>query len=340
MDEINLLNAGPLLNEEGQLNEIGYAFSLLKNYDRKMIKKHRQRIKEWDSYIIIDKDYAVILKVGDYSYFGLILAAVIDFKNRKRQTRMYTSIFTYGDFHMPSNTNEGDVFVENKKYSMFFQNKNGKRRLVCRVNKLKDKKDFSCDIVLKPTTPHSIVVADVLKDKNYFIYSQKVNLLSVKGYFKFGDVTHQFTSNAFATFEFGRGFLDYVDSFTSSDFNTRIDNHLLSLHLFNGRYPNVNENVLYIDSEIYSMGEISFIPTLNDKGKIDYDSNWKILDKEGHIDLIFKPIKNRFTKLICPFMSFDENQIFGIFTGTIINKNKEYKIEEVIGVLENTKNRY
>ena len=43
--EQHLLSAGPLLNEEGNLSEAGYAFSLVKEYDRKAIKAGSLRIK-------------------------------------------------------------------------------------------------------------------------------------------------------------------------------------------------------------------------------------------------------------------------------------------------------
>ena len=50
----HLLSNGPLLNKEGNLSEAGYAFDLVKEYDRKAIKGLSSRIKEWDYYFIRD----------------------------------------------------------------------------------------------------------------------------------------------------------------------------------------------------------------------------------------------------------------------------------------------
>ena len=47
-----LTNAGPLLNERGELCEAGYARRLIKAYDRRAIKAAAHRIKEWDYYLI------------------------------------------------------------------------------------------------------------------------------------------------------------------------------------------------------------------------------------------------------------------------------------------------
>lgn len=41
-----------LLNEKGNLNQLGYARSLILDYARKDIKANSLRIKEWDYYLI------------------------------------------------------------------------------------------------------------------------------------------------------------------------------------------------------------------------------------------------------------------------------------------------
>ena len=50
-----LTNAGPLLNERGELCEAGYARRLIKAYDRRAIKAAAHRIKEWDYYLIMER---------------------------------------------------------------------------------------------------------------------------------------------------------------------------------------------------------------------------------------------------------------------------------------------
>ena len=59
------LTKGPLLDEKGNLLEAGFAFDLVKQYDRKAIKGLKSRIKEWDYYYIGDKEYGVALTIDD-----------------------------------------------------------------------------------------------------------------------------------------------------------------------------------------------------------------------------------------------------------------------------------
>ena len=71
------LSNGPLLDEKGNLNEAGYAFSLVKQYQRKDIKARKGRIKEWDYYFINDEEYGVALTIDDNSYMGMASVSVL-----------------------------------------------------------------------------------------------------------------------------------------------------------------------------------------------------------------------------------------------------------------------
>ena len=81
------LKEGPLLNKEGNLDEAGYAFDLVKEYNRKSIKGLKSRIKEWDYYYIGDDDFGVALTIDDNSYMGLVSVSVLDFKNKVEHTK-------------------------------------------------------------------------------------------------------------------------------------------------------------------------------------------------------------------------------------------------------------
>ena len=63
----HLLSSGKLLDEKGNLSEAGYAFSLVKEYDRKDIKAPKSRIKEWDYYYIGNNERGVAFTIDDNS---------------------------------------------------------------------------------------------------------------------------------------------------------------------------------------------------------------------------------------------------------------------------------
>ena len=53
--EQNILSEGQLLDSKGNLNEAGFAYSLVKQYQRNKIKASRWRIKEGDYYYMGDE---------------------------------------------------------------------------------------------------------------------------------------------------------------------------------------------------------------------------------------------------------------------------------------------
>ena len=75
------LTLGKLLNVYGNLNEVGYATSLVREYNRSDIKARKMRIKEWDYYYIGNQHYGVALTIDDNSYMGLGSVSVLDFDN-------------------------------------------------------------------------------------------------------------------------------------------------------------------------------------------------------------------------------------------------------------------
>ncbi|MBR0301819.1 MAG: DUF2804 family protein, partial [Bacilli bacterium] len=62
------LSQGLLLDENGNLNEAGFALSLVRDYNRGQIKGLKSRIKEWDYYYIGNSHFGVALTIVDNSY--------------------------------------------------------------------------------------------------------------------------------------------------------------------------------------------------------------------------------------------------------------------------------
>ena len=96
------MSSGPLLNEQGNLNEAGYAFSMVKEYNRKAIKAGKLRIKEWDYYYIGNNDYGIALTIADNSYMSLVSVSILDFKNKWFITKSSMGFMSKGKIGLPS----------------------------------------------------------------------------------------------------------------------------------------------------------------------------------------------------------------------------------------------
>ena len=111
MDQIKL-TPGKLLNVYGNLNEAGYATSLVKEYHRHDIKAKKLRIKEWDYYYIGNQEYGIALTIADNSYMGLGSVSVLDFKNDFWHTNSVMTFMPKGKTNLPSTSEFRDCKIK------------------------------------------------------------------------------------------------------------------------------------------------------------------------------------------------------------------------------------
>ena len=335
------LSKGPLLDEKGNLSEAGYAFSLVKDYQRKDIKGLKSRIKEWDYYFINDDEYGVALTIDDNSYMGMASVSVLDFKNKTENTKSYIKWFTNGKVGFPSSSNDGDVSIKDKNYDMFFENKNGKRHLVCSLKNLIKGKDFSCDLYLEPTNDDSMVIATPFKKKRHFYYNQKINLLKVKGSFRFGELKHEMSENALGVLDWGRGVWTYKNTWYWSSLNSFYKGHRVGFNLGYGfgDTSKASENMFFYDDKAFKLDDVVFnIPKENNK--LMFMKQWTFTSKKGDINLVFNPIIDRYANTNALIIQSKQHQVFGYFSGSIKVDNQEFNFENVLGFAEMVTNRW
>ena len=336
------LTTGPLLDEKGNLNEAGYAFSLIKEYDRKAIKGLKSRIKEWDYYFISDDEYGIALTIDDNSYMGMASVSVLDFKNKRENTKSYISWFTFGKVGFPSSSNSGDVYMKSRNYDMLFENKNGKRHLICKLKNLAKGKDFECDIYLDSTNEGSMVIATPFKKKKHFYYNQKINLLKARGSFAFGNLKHELGSKALGVLDWGRGVWTYKNTWYWSSLNANFEGHNIGFNLGYGFGDTsaASENMFFYDNKAFKLEDVVFSIPKNDKGKLSFMDPWGFTSENGDIDMVFKPIIDRYANTNALIIQSKQHQVFGYFSGSIKVNDEIYKFDNLLGFAEMVTNRW
>ena len=336
------LTNGPLLDEKGNLSEAGYAFSLVKEYKRSDIKARKGRIKEWDYYFINDDEFGVALTIDDNSYMGMASVSVLDFKNKIEHTKSYIKWLTIGKVGFPSSSIDGDVSLIDKNYSMVFENKNGKRHLVCSLKNLAKGKDFECDIYLEATNDNSMVIATPFKKDKHFYYNQKINLLKANGSFKFGELIHELSEKALGVLDWGRGVWTYKNTWYWSSLNGNYDGHNIGFNLGYGFGDTsaASENMFFYDRDVYKLDDVVFNIPKNEKGKLCFLDPWTFTSEKGDINLEFKPIIDRYANTNALIIQSKQHQVFGYFSGTIKVDDKEFEFKNVLGFAEMVTNRW
>lgn len=337
------LTPGKLLNSDGNLNEAGYSFNLVKEYNRKDIKGLKSRIKEWDYYYIGDSKYGLALTIADNSYMGMVSFSILKFDERKEiVTKSNIVFFTFGKWNAPSTSETGDWCIKKKNYSFEFYNDNGHRHIACFMADKKGKA-FSCDIKLEVTNQNSMVIATPFKKNRHFYYNQKINLLQVtNGSFTYGDMHYDFSKDALAVLDWGRGTWTYSNTWYWSSLNGVYKGHKIGFNLGYGFGDTsaASENMLFVDNEAYKLEDVEFIIPKDEKGKDQYMKPWKFTSKDGSIDLTFEPLIDRYANMNVLVIQSLQHQVFGKFSGTFKVNGKVVELKDVIGFAEKVKNRW
>lgn len=338
----HILSDSPLLDREGNLNEAGYAFSLVKRYERKHIKASKWRIKEWDYYYVGNNDYGIALTIDDNGYMDLCSVTLLDFVNKTYQEKMVVHPFSFGKRDLPSSSSEGDTVYVDKKVTMRFTHKDGKRHLFCDFPKFgKNGENLFVDIYLAETNGKSMVIATPFEKKGHFYYNQKINNLKASGYVKLGKDKIDFSSDCYGALDWGRGVWTYKNTWYWSSLSAKVNKDTVGWNLGYGfgDTSKASENMLFVNDRAYKLNDVIFdIP--QKKGKDDFLSPWRIYSKSGDINLNFTPILDRHGGANLLIMESDQHQVFGKFDGYFLVDNKKVEIKDKVGFAEKVYNRW
>ena len=340
--EQHLLSAGPLLNEERSLCEAGYAFSLVKKYDRKAIKGMKSRIKEWDYYYIGNDRYGIALTIDDNSYMDLCSCTILDFENGSYLEQSRMGAFSFGKRNLPPSSVEGVTHYADKAVDLTFEHKDGKRHLFGTWKAFHEKQDLHIDLWLEETTAgKSMVIATPFLKKRHFYYNQKINNLAAKGKATLGEREWDF-DGSIGVLDWGRGVWTYSNTWYWSSLSCFQDGHKIGWNLGYGFGDTraASENMLFVDEEAYKLNDVRFeIP--KEGKKDDFLSPWRIVSESGDIDLVFEPILNRHGGANVLLIKSDQNQVFGRFSGQFrLPDGKLIEIKNQTGFAEKVSNRW
>ena len=73
-----------LFNDDGSLVQRGWARKPLLNYNKDKIGKGWSRIKEWDHFSVLNKDFGFQLTIGDIGYLTQMSYVWLDFEKKER----------------------------------------------------------------------------------------------------------------------------------------------------------------------------------------------------------------------------------------------------------------
>jgi hypothetical protein len=329
-----------LLNENGDLAEPGWSRRLYQRYDRSKIKAPKFRIKEWDYYLVMGKDFAGAFTISDDGYIGLQSVSLLKLGNEPwEHTETVLNAFPMGKLKLPSDSSAGDVVYEDKRLQMRFTLEEGKRHITCHFDNFFNGKPFECDITLAQPDMDTMVIATPWDKKKHFYYNQKINCMRASGYMLYDGVRYEFDPKTdFGTLDWGRGVWTYDNTWHWGSGNADIDGNTFGFNIGYGfgNTKAASENVIFYNGKAHKLDDVTFhIP------ESSYMDPWKFTSSDGRFEMDFVPVLDRAANLDFKVIVSDQHQVFGRMSGkAVLDDGTEINIKDVLCFAEKVHNRY
>ena len=333
-----------LLRSNGTLWEAGYATSPVLTYDRSKVRAGKLQIKEWDSYLILNPDFALELTVGDNSYMGFERIALMDFKKTWQHTKSSVHLFPMGSTDMPSSSECGDAESFRRNHFLCFRKEFERRYLRFRMERFCSGQPVEGELSLTEPEGDSMVLAVPFDEAPFgFYYNQKICGMPAEGEVTFQDQTYRFEpSTSFAILNWGRGVWPRRSSWYWAGTFGVLDEIPFAFNIGYG-YGNdaeATENMLFYNRKAHKLSHVTFnIPTSN--GRDNYMEPWFFTSDDERFKMIFHPILDCGSKTGFAFRKSRRHQVFGHFTGRVtLDDGTVLNIENFLGVAEKVFNKW
>lgn len=329
----------PLLDERGELREPGWSRSLLQRYDRKAIKAPKWRIKEWDYYLVLNKDYAAAFTISDDGYIGLQSVSLLVFGEQPwEHTETVLNAFPLGRGKLPADSSAGVTEFRSKRLQLRFAVEDGTRHITCRFERFWKDKPLECDLVLRQPEMDSLVIATPWDKRHAFYYNQKINCMRASGFVRFDGAEYRFDPKTdFGTLDWGRGVWTYDNTWHWCSGNADLDRNAFGFNLGYGfgNTAAATENVVFWNGRAHKLDDVCFhIPER-------YTDPWRITSSDGRFEADFLPVLDRAAKLDFKVLVSDQHQVFGRMTGrAVLDDRTAVPFRDLMCFAEKVHNRY
>ncbi|MBE6827784.1 MAG: DUF2804 domain-containing protein [Ruminococcaceae bacterium] len=330
-----------LLNVDGTLREPGWSRQLYQIYSRDDIKKRKTRIKEWDYYLVVGKDFAFAFTISDDGYVGLQSVSLLELGEKPwEHTETVLNAFPMGKLKLPTSSESGSTVYKDKRLAMEFRKSGETRRISCVFKNFMDGKTLQCDIKLEQPPMDTMVIATPWKeDRHAFYYNQKINCMRASGSCTFDGKTYTFDPETdFGTLDWGRGVWTYDNTWNWGSGNGVVNGKPFGFNIGYGFGDTsaASENIIFYDGVGHKLDDIVFnIPASS------YTDPWTISSSDGRFEMDFVPILDRAAIIDLKAIVSDQHQVFGRMSGTaILDDGTKLEVKDLLCFCERVHNKY
>lgn len=332
-----------LLDKHGELKHPGFSKNMVQIYDRSKIKANQLRIKEWDYYLIYNKNFGIALTIDDNSYMGMSSVSFLDFKNKSEHTESRMKLMTKGKVKLPSSSASGDLEFKTKDSWLKFSNNGDRRVLAFKLNKFGDEV-IEGIITLSERPDESMVIMTPFNKPKHFYYNQKIVGFAAEGEVNVGGKTYKFLKDdTRAILDWGRGVWTYKNTWYWGGACFKQNEHEIGFNIGYGfgDTSHATENMLFFDGKAHKLDEVRFNIPQDESGKEEYTKPWTFNSNDGRFEMDFVPILDRHADTNLLLIRSLQHQVFGYYTGSIVlDDGTKIKIKKQLGFAEKVTNKW
>ncbi len=334
-----LTTSSPLLNEHGELVQVGWARQPLLDCNLEAAHFYRFRplqafrLKRWDYYGLTTPELYFSATLAHLGYAGLVFVYTLDFQTGGFHEE--TLLIPLGrGIHLPRNSNHGDSSFDNGRVQVAFRLEENGRRIKVKWPAFNRGRGLSADLLLHQEPDHESLVIVIPIGTRRFYYNRKVNCLPAEGWVEQGKQRTEVTpAQSLGNLDWGRGVWEYRSFWVWASASAFLpDGRTLGLNLGYGFGDTsaATENAIILDGRIHKLEQILF----------DYDAGdlmrvWHMKSPDGRLDLQFVPFKERVARSNVVLVKSEVHQLFGRYRGQVVTDDGEaIAVRDVIGFAE------
>jgi len=336
-----LTKPAPLLNENGNLHQKGWARKLLLDYNRDDITVGWHRIKEWDYYAILGLEKGITLTFSDLGYIGLIAFCWLDFTEGDFHQEDKLLFFPKGSLDLPESSQSGNINFQDKDIEISIIKEDQERYLSFQYAEFMDGKGLEAELTLRQDREmDSMVIATPFEKEGHFYYNQKINCMPTQGTVKIGDSIHSFSpQDSFGVLDWGRGVWTYKNTWYWGSASGLLEDGTpigFNIGYGFGDTSKATENIIFYNGVGHKIDEITF--HFNQE---DYLEPWEFRSNDGRFEMKFEPILDRSSKFNLLILKSIQHQVFGYFSGKLVLDNgNEIEVSDLLGFAEKVYNKW
>jgi hypothetical protein len=333
-----LHDSGPLLDERGNLSQVGWSRQPILDCNLEQAHFYRARplqrfrIKRWDYYGVTTASFYFSATLAHFGYAGQVFAYFVDFESGEHTEDTITIPFGSGIL-LPRNSTEGESVYQKDSLDVRFVVQSEERQWFVDWPGFVGK-GLAAHLQMTLPSNHESMVIVIPFALNRFYYNRKVNCIPVEGWVEYGSERFEvLPKEGLANLDWGRGMWPYRSFWVWASASGFLPNGRtigLNLGFGFGDTSRATENAIILDGRVHKLGEVQF-----DYKPGEFMRPWRLSASDDRLKLTFEPFLERVAKTNLLLIASEVHQMFGRYSGEVVtDEGERIKVDGLIGWAE------